>query len=162
MARIAIDFGGVLSIHDRKRTDHTTEHINTSIDMPDVITNLQKLVDVGYHLNIVSFCGRRRAIATKQVVDETELFENQFYVKDKQYKVDVCASQGCHFMIDDRIDILRTFSDSNTIPILFSNRRNSEFVTFDNWNDLTDYILQYKPFKNEPSYELQGYECHNI
>ncbi len=60
---LAIDFGGVMSVHDRGAGN---EHFKTNIDMPNCIDVLRTLSQK-YELVLVSFCGKSRAIETQKV-----------------------------------------------------------------------------------------------
>ena len=118
---IGIDFGGVLSKHDKSSID-SGEHINTVIDMPYAVDVLKTLHKEGHSLNIISFCGRRRAYESLQSLADNKLsclFTTQHYVKDRLYKAHICAYIGCHIMIDDRVDILDNIKNNFLIHIQF-------------------------------------------
>ena len=147
---IGIDFGGVLSSHD---VNIGAEHVNTAIDMPFAMENLMKLKGLGHKLFLISFCGKARAIETLQSLKESmitesmscaDIFDEIFFVKDRKNKKELCEYLNCHFMVDDREDILVHVVDSlcKTIPILYG----SEETTLANakvasdWNKVTDLI----------------------
>jgi hypothetical protein len=61
--RIGIDFGGVLSQHDKTHLledRNRQQHRNVQIDMPFAIESLQQLKADGHSLLLISFCGRQR------------------------------------------------------------------------------------------------------
>lgn len=108
---IGIDFGGVLSRHDKQyvKSEKILEHTSTVIDMPHVVESLQLLHAEGHSLHIISFCGKKRAHESSQSLTDnniSHLFKSQNYVKHKQYKAHLCDYIGCNVMIDDRRDIL--------------------------------------------------------
>ena len=161
---IGVDFGGVLSTLDKdEETDSNSEHFSTVIDIPDAIDNLLKLKSLGHKLYLISYCGRARALETKQSLDKTiisenmkcsDIFEGIYFVKEKAFKKDLCEFLNCQFMIDDRIGIqLNILTTSNkTIPILFG-CHNDEVKSALNWNEVAEIILQ-TPFfdKKKKSY----------
>jgi hypothetical protein len=107
---IGIDFGGVLSTHDRNndvKTDVVGEHKNTAVNMPDSLNVLEKLKE-SHSLILISFCGQKRAVETKASLDTSVpgLFDSIFFTKDKMYKKDICSFAGCDVMIDDTLGIL--------------------------------------------------------
>ena len=104
---IAIDFGGVLSIHDAKNSTGS-EHINLSINMPGALEALVALKKAGHKLHLVSFCGRRRAIETAESITKCApgIFDGLYFVKDKVFKKHICAYLGADVMIDDTLPIL--------------------------------------------------------
>src|ERR1041385_8370851 len=96
---IGIDFGGVLSIHD----GGNVEHKNSLINIP--LESIIKLKTIDHNLYIVSFCGLTRAKETKLSIESSALhnaFTNQYYVKKREHKREICEYTGCHFMIDVR------------------------------------------------------------
>jgi hypothetical protein len=103
--KIGVDFGGVLSITDLSGA----EHKNVSINMPHAIESLRALVEAGHVLYLISFCGRTRAFETRNSVQEhgvSGLFAEQYYVKKKEYKGDICKKLGIDYIIDDCADVL--------------------------------------------------------
>ena len=107
--KIGIDVGGVLSIHKTDVGDG--EHENTGIDMPHAIESVRALAAAGHTLYIVSFCGRRRAMETRDSLVACGLadcFAAMYFVKKVTHKKHVCASLGLDVLIDDRGDILRS------------------------------------------------------
>jgi len=139
---IGIDFGGVLSIHDNAGA----EHINTTIDMPYALEALQQLKNDGHTLFLISFCGRKRAYEThKTILMHPGLFEREIYVKDRADKGKICASLGCHFMIDDRQDVIdAVITDSKmTHTILFTEELG--------WLNVLDEIRNSRKIKIQPN-----------
>lgn len=114
---IAVDFGGVMSIHDRG-AGH--EHVKTEINMPHCIESLRHLAQHN-DLVLVSFCGYNRALETKKAVDTTipGVFKRLIFVKDKTKKGLVCAAIGAGFMIDDSDRVL-SFVKRPCQPVLFT------------------------------------------
>lgn len=152
---IGIDFGGVLSSHDAKIG---AQHVNTAIDMPLAIENLLKLKHQGHHLFLISFCGKNRAIETKQSLIDTpimpgsdmkcaSLFEKMYFTPDRKYKKEICEFLNCHFMVDDRSDIQEVVitSECHTIPILFGEEHHPTFIAAKNWDVVTG-IISSTPF----------------
>lgn len=155
---IAVDFGGVLSVHD----SDNAEHKNTCIDVPNGIESLEKLKNAGHKLYLVSFCGKKRAKETKESIETNKLdylFEKQIYVKNTKFKRPICELHNCHFMIDDRTDILGSFvkeeSTSQTVPILFGSE-DERFKSAQNWNEVVDIIEQV------PHFEVKDVEITNV
>jgi hypothetical protein len=150
---IGIDFGGVLSTHDNK---DNAEHINTAIDVPTALENLQKLKNDGHKLHLISFCGKSRAIETLQSLKNSkindkmscaDLFDTIYFVKDRSKKREMCEHLNCHFMIDDRTDILENIigCQSKTKPILFGSK-SSQYVSANNWEEVINIINSTKYF----------------
>ena len=111
--RIGVDFGGVLSIfqnfHQRSEDD---EHESVEVNMPDAIESLVKLKESGHELYLISYCGRRRAVETKQsllkAIPRSDLFNELYFVRNKSHKADVCLALGCDIMIDDKLKNLNS------------------------------------------------------
>ena len=113
---IGIDFGGVLSMKDKEGTEdkqeglvQVQEHKNTCIDMPGAIEALHQLKAQGHNLILISFCGKKRALETKQSLEDSglaALFSALVFVKKPHLKKDICEQYQCRYMIDDRADIL--------------------------------------------------------
>jgi hypothetical protein len=126
--KIAIDFGGVLSKHDdlyskqesvvsfdnqmkNFKTDtkekvsgkQTQEHRNMTIDIPNALEILNMWKDKGHKLYLVSFCGKKRAVGTRESIMKTcpGLFEELYFVKDIKGKPVICNHIGAHLLIDD-------------------------------------------------------------
>lgn len=143
--RIGIDFGGVLSIHDRSHMDGK-EHRSTQIDMPYALEALKYLKSQGHQLYLISFCGRSRAIDTLASLKTSgvyELFTAVYFVKDKLYKKDLCRYLGCDVMIDDTrsilIDIYQHYPSCRTLL----------FESSTGWNLTLRQLSELKP-SSEP------------
>jgi hypothetical protein len=146
--RIGVDFGGVLSEHDAAIG---AEHVNTAIDMPFALENLIRLKQMGHKLYLISFCGKARAIQTKESLMTSmigpgmscaDLFEKMYFVKDRSKKREMCEYLKCHFMVDDRTDIQEEVAKSlcHTIPILFGESSHSTFIAAPDWNVVSNII----------------------
>jgi hypothetical protein len=86
------------------------EHQSIEINMPNAIESLIKLKESGHELYLISYCGERRAIKTKQSILRTlprkDLFNGLYFVQRTSHKADVCHLLGCDLMIDDKLKIL--------------------------------------------------------
>lgn len=159
---IGIDFGGVLSIHDRvsdskalSDTSDEGDHTNTLINMPKALESLKELKRLGYKLVLISFCGRKRAVETKASIDQVipGLFDEIFFTVNRDFKGDVCRKTGCDVMIDDRHDVL--MSVRKTVPNikLFwfgGDRDHGSMQAVKNWDSLTAWIKKLRREKIEP------------
>ena len=148
---VNIDFGGVLSIHDRNTESKNTEHVSTIINMPGGVEALKELKRKGHKLYLNSFCGKKRALETKNaIMKEKELngiFENLYFVKDKANKGYVCLHTGCNVMIDDRVDVLTSVQKTSPTVhcILFKgdpthSSSSSNFIECDSWESVVKVI----------------------
>jgi hypothetical protein len=141
---IGIDFGGVLSVHDGGSSEHT----NTSINMEGATEGIRELSKT-HQLNIVSFCGKIRAAVTKESLGNSglgELFVGQYYVKNKNFKLNICNYLGCHFIIDDTIEILDHIKESNKeiVTIWFEGSElGSDHVVAKDWQEVLSIIEKY-------------------
>lgn len=116
--RIAIDFGGVLSIHDREKTVPGGEHMNVSINMPeamDILWALKNNKELPVELYLISFAGKTRAKETYDSLTTCApgLFDKYFFTKKKEFKKDICEHIGADIMIDDTLSILTDISNVN-------------------------------------------------
>ena len=156
---IGIDFGGVLSIHDEKCDPlEKGDHVNTSINMPDAIETLLKLKQNGHKLYLISFCGKKRAIETKESLSKyQDLFENQFYTKDRTYKGFLCNYLKCDIMIDDRQDVLEKVSENSpfTKNILFNH-------PLLGWKEVFDIINDHQRIEINQSVTNVSKYCYNV
>jgi hypothetical protein len=152
---IGIDFGGVLSVHDAEGA----EHRNTAINIPGGVEALEKLKDAGHDLYLISFCGKSRAVETSNSIESngcSKFFTEQYYVKKKEYKNDICLKLGCHFMVDDRVEILDHIRKYNpTIKtILFGDANGNNELETDhqkasNWDQVIEIINKTESFETE-------------
>jgi hypothetical protein len=120
---IGIDFGGVLSVHDKKTTDGS-EHKNVCIDMPHSFEALKTLKLAGHKLFLISFCGKTRALETQEaILDQAPgLFDGMYFVKSKDHKKYMCQHLQCDVMIDDTLSILMSIYNhynDHTIPLIW-------------------------------------------
>jgi hypothetical protein len=160
---IGIDFGGVLSSHD----DGNNEHRNTHMDMPFALDILKQLKQLKHNLYLISFCGKSRANETKESIkmnNASELFNDQFYVKKREYKREVCDNLGCHFMIDDSVENLDHISSTNKkiVTILFGQSTHSYHKCASDWNDVLS-IISKTPYFEQPHHETKlhfGYHLY--
>lgn len=132
---IAVDFGGVLSVHD-KHANTGAQHKNTTIDMPGAMDALRHLSQK-FDLVLVSFAGKARSQETKQSILDSaaaSLFSQLIFVKDKAFKADVCAGIGAVFLIDDRQDITQSLRSTTCQGILFGGHE------FPGWAEVVRYI----------------------
>lgn len=85
-------------------------------------------------LFLISFAGRSRSQETQDSINKTcpGIFDNLYFVKDKNFKKDVCNFLGCDLMIDDRVDVLDTLVNTKTLGVLFG-----DAFTWSNWEYLT-------------------------
>lgn len=168
---IGIDFGGVLAVH--RGCANVMEHINTEIDMPLALESIEKLKKMNNKLYIISFCGKKRATETNKSINESYVsnyFDEQYFVKSIFKKSYVCQYLGCHFMIDDRIDILDNIKkyNNNIITILFgkyeSDCVDTPHVCAKDWNDVLKIISETPYFETTPdkSIVIDKKLIHNI
>jgi hypothetical protein len=147
--KIGIDFGGVLSIHDRTRTSDEEEHQSIEINMPDALTSLTQLKESGHQLYLISYCGERRAYETNKsilkVLPKKKFFDGIYFVRKTTFKSDVCRAIGCDIMIDDRLKILNHIH--HTIPTMkllwFSSTDENyppDFVKVESWSEVIKTI----------------------
>lgn len=120
--------------------------------MPFAVDNMIKLYNGHCELYMISFCGKRRSVMTHESVDKCLPFvKEQFYISNRKKKGFVCKLIGCHFMIDDRIDVLEhvKVQSPQTIPILFGSV-NERFMCAQNWSDVYDIVQRTDYFNIEP------------
>jgi len=103
-------------MHDAKHEDETFSG-EVGINMPGCIEALRKLKAEGHTLILISFCGKKRAVATRKYFYKFDepLFDHYHFVKKRSFKKDVCAKYGVDIMIDDRLDILKTVAPTKTM-----------------------------------------------
>jgi hypothetical protein len=148
--KIGIDFGGVLSIHDRTRvSDDEEEHQSIEINMPDALTSLIKLKEAGHQLYLISYCGKNRANETNKsilkILPNKNFFHGIYFVKKISFKANVCQAIGCDLMIDDRLKILNHIH--HVIPTMkllwFSSSEENhspDFIRVNSWSDVIKTI----------------------
>lgn len=147
--KIGIDFGGVLTIHDKSRTSEEDEHQSVEINMPDAMSSLIKLKEFGHQLYLISYCGERRAKETKRgilrIIPRKDLFDGLYFAQRTSNKVDVCRALGCDLMIDDRLKTLKHIQ--LLIPtmklIWFSSSEENpppDIIKVNSWSDIVKTI----------------------
>jgi len=150
---IGIDFGGVLSIHDDKNTNmFGLEHRNTAINMPFAHDALSTLKKLGHNLYLISFCGKNRAIETRKSIEDSEysnLLNSLYFVKGKPYKDKLCQYLGCHFVIDDSVDVLDNIKVHNDkiVTILFDADNHSVHKCAKDWYEVLRIINETEYFE---------------
>lgn len=152
---IGIDFGGVLSIHD----GGDQEHQNTSLNMPNALESLEELSKSGHRLLLISFCGYNRAVDTKKCISDAQadkFFTDIYFVKMREDKKYICEKQGCHFMIDDRPNVLKfvAMHNKNIIPILFGAQKHPHYKCAETWKDVMKIISETNFFDVKPNEKL--------
>jgi len=160
---IGLDFGGVLSILGSARG---AEHIDTTINMPNAISNLTKLLDSTvtkrkYVFKIISYCGYPRACQTYDALKVyPHLFNEIYFVKDRKYKAELCKYLGCHIMVDDRAEILDNVLQLNPqiTTVLFGGKKSRPHVAVLDWTKLFDLIENYKfvPIEPDTTVNIRG------
>jgi hypothetical protein len=118
--------------------------------MPGALEALIQLKEQGHQLYLISFCGRRRAAETKQVVLDScpDLFEELYFVENKALKKNICAEIQCDVMIDDTLDILVDIYKSNKNIQLYwfqpfekkGNTNIKKIILVESWPDVLDKI----------------------
>lgn len=117
---IGIDFGGVCSVHS-ERYETKDEESAELINVPGCVEALTALRQAGHKLILVSFCGAKRASATKEYLADKNLFDRLVFVKDRKYKATICTKYGIDVLIDDRQDILTTVAPTQSILFTYEN-----------------------------------------
>jgi hypothetical protein len=146
---IAIDFGGVLSIHSRSAD--SDGHYNTAIDMPHAAESLQALQNANFSLVLNSFCGKARAYATHKSLEaagHTQYFTDIVFVRDKLNKGMVTRKVGASVMIDDSLDVLRRIQATDpqcSILLWFKDRNDPArappgIVTVQSWPEIVTFL----------------------
>jgi hypothetical protein len=100
---LAIDAGGVLFLK--------TERSEPSEPMEGAKEGLIALRKLGFELILVSFCGRKKAIQTKEDINLhfQGLLDKQYYNKNRLEKSAICQYLGVEALIDDTKEILDVF-----------------------------------------------------
>jgi len=132
--RIGIDCGGVLFPTNTKFEGGGEDTTQTEEWMPGALQSLDTLRKLGHELFVVSFCGKRRALETREKLLEVKDVippEHVFIVKDKLKKGTVCRNEGIQVLIDDRQDVLR--AAKKNFPELTC-------ILFESWEQVMDSI----------------------
>ena len=118
--RIGVDYGGVCSA--------SAEHCDSEqIDVPGCLETLRLMKQNGHYLVLISFCGAKRAKATREYLEPLNVFDKMYFVKNKLFKNQICQYEGIDVMIDDRQDVLNTITPADTI--LFGMRTDACQIT---------------------------------
>ena len=117
---IGVDFGGVCSVHS-ERYETNDEASEELINVPGCVEALTTMRQAGHKLILVSFCGAKRAKATRDYLKDKDLFDELIFVKDRKYKADACKRFGIDVLIDDRQDILSTIAPTQSILFTYEN-----------------------------------------
>jgi hypothetical protein len=148
--KIGIDYGGVCSAHsDFYESKEYTEEVGVNI--PDCVDVLKKLKELGHELILVSFCGAKRAKETNEYLNKLQLFDKMYFVKKRDYKDAICRYEGIDVMIDDRLDILQTIKNTDTLWFKYENHPSNLETKFEpqfyasNWLDVANIISAMKP-----------------
>lgn len=157
---VCIDFGGVLSVHDKS---DDSGHMSINIDMKEAVDTLKSLKKAGHRLHLNSFCGKARADLTRKALNEktADLLTSLNFVKDKKYKGLITKMTGADVMIDDRLDVLLLVKKRDPECkhlILFAGDPSftkpekvpDGIVMLDSWTSVAKYLETVKPAKREP------------
>ncbi|CAF0719916.1 unnamed protein product [Adineta ricciae] len=147
--RIGIDFGGVLTIHDKTRTSEDDEHRSVEINMPDAMKSLLQLKESGHKLYLISYCGERRAQETKKSLLRTlpskNFFDALYFTQRTSNKLDVCQALGCDIIIEDRLKTLKHIQ--HTVPTMkflwFTSSNETQpddIIKVESWSDVMKTI----------------------
>jgi hypothetical protein len=117
---IGVDYGGVCSSDSVQHEDEKQPVPNTTgelgINVPNCLDSLRKLAS-RHKLVLISFCGKKRAEATKKYFSTIDhSFSEFYYVKNRAFKADVCKKLGVDLMIDDRLDVLELIGTTLVPP----------------------------------------------
>jgi hypothetical protein len=174
--KIGIDFGGVLTIYNKHHRSEEDEHQSIEINMPGAIDSLIKLKEAGHELYLISYCGARRAIATKRsllrALPRKDLFNGLYFVKRTSDKADVCRLLGCDVMIDDKLQILNNIHRLiPTMKFLWfvspeMNLYPPDMIKVESWSDIMktiDEVLIYQAIRHQAnSHVLLSDKLHHI
>ena len=69
----------------------------------------------GHYLVLVSFCGPKRAWSTRRQIQLDKYFDEVYFVKNRRFKDDVCKARCLDVLIDDRLDILKSLTSTQSI-----------------------------------------------
>lgn len=170
--RVAIDFGGVITQKEERSTENKdSDHDTTQVNMPYVKESLLKL-KTRHTLYLNSFCGFKRAVDTYEAVktEIPDIFEKVYFVKDRKYKGLICKYEGCHVLIDDRLDVLQNaksvFPELQCI-LFYTNQKleGCEFPIVNDWRvmeDIIERLIEYKDLPtNDNKIEINKI-CHKV
>lgn len=146
---VAIDFGGVLSIHSRQAD--TQGHRSVTINMPDCLQALEVLHVHNFKFVLNSFCGRSRAEETRdslRACGQAKIFSDIVFVKDKLEKGLVTKKYGASVMIDDTLSVLTKIqtADPDCKTLIWFKAPDDHghppagIITVTNWQDIVKYL----------------------
>lgn len=173
--KIGIDFGGVCCYLTRDDNDDTQKYdpnFKEAITMDGCIDALKYLVKQGHKLYLISFCGKNRANATRNMLctEHSDLFkkENLFFVKKRWFKSKVCNHLGLDVLIDDRIDIITSLRHVKGIQFRGDPRIDKnitalehKFLTADSWKDVISILNKFESLNLNPREEIDiSALCH--
>ena len=161
--RIGIDFGGVLSIHDKTRTSEDDEHQSVEINMPGAMESLLQLKESGHKLYLISYCGERRARETKKnllkILPSKNFFDALYFTQRTSNKLDVCQALGCDIIIEDRLKTLKHIQ--RTVPTMkflwFTSSNETQpddIIKVESWSDVMKTIadaLTHDSHRHQPN-----------
>lgn len=157
--KVGIDFNGVIFEKDYNRNFKIKEYCSEI---------LKELKNINCELFLISACGKKKAVFRNQLLIENNvghLLTNQYFLGTKKFKSFVCNDIGCHFMIDDKVEVLNQIKKYNKkiITILFlstncdeqyaENDENNfeayEHKIVKNWIEIYDIIKECSYFEQE-------------
>lgn len=138
--RIGVDMGGVC-VHKAATYENDAVEFKDSLNMEGCVDALRLLSDAGHTIVLVSFCGRRRANDTRDMLkrEYPKLFDEVYFVKSTKFKHAIAESRGLDVMIDDRLDVLKSMPGVTPIhfiadvPLNLRDKKGSIFEAID-WN----------------------------
>ena len=113
--------------------------------MPLAEDSVKFLKEQGHDLYLISFCGKSRAAETRVSMNDSgssDMFKEMYFVKSKPSKNELCQHLGCHFMIDDNIEILDNIKAHNSkiVTILFDGDEHPVHKCAKDWNSVLKII----------------------
>lgn len=164
---IAIDYGGVCSIHSEQYENNNLDK-EIGINMEGCLDALFKLKENGHRLILNSFCGKKRAESTRKYFYTLEaehnkpIFDEIYFVKKRDYKKHICDKVGADILIDDRLDILNLVNPTLTMHFgTHSSDTDSNFKSdyqVNNWEEVLKLIPTIKSLQRQPTNaELKKY-----
>lgn len=169
---IGIDFKGVLFKPDKDNGGNFIEIDNSYFVIKYLVEKMN------CNLYLISACGKKKSIFRNNCLIQNgyiEFIKKQFYLGTRKFKYLVCNDLSCHFMIDDREDILNKVKlfNSKIITILFVEDKNKNEVIVNhnhlivnNWLEILEIISSSEYFESEftpiiERNEIINQEYHN-
>jgi hypothetical protein len=147
--RIGVDMYGVcMHILEQYENNDVVDHMS-DLNMEGCVEALRLLSDAGHTLVLVTFCGRRRANNTRDMLltKFPNLFDELYFVKHMKFKHTIAISRGLDIMIDDRLDVLDSMTTVTPIHFIADvplNRRNRNkkrvLIEADYWGAVVNEI----------------------